>query len=80
TQLLQGRIAMLPAVDRALLIDDPKTFIEQRVQTLFDPFSGFRLVPGQDDWLGLTGRIQNGLQKQGSVEADMASGAVIASA
>ncbi|MFA1026721.1 MULTISPECIES: MMPL family transporter [Pseudomonas syringae group] len=80
TQLLQGRIAMLPAVDRALLIDDPKAFIEQRVQTLFDPFAGFSLVPGQDDWLGLTGRIQNGLPKQGSVEADLASGALIASA
>ncbi|RMP43694.1 hypothetical protein ALQ26_05357, partial [Pseudomonas amygdali pv. lachrymans] len=75
TQLLQGRIAMLPAADRALLIDEPKTFIEQRVQTLFDPFAGFSLVPGQDDWLGLTGRIQNGLPKQGSVEADLASGA-----
>ncbi|WP_419957163.1 MMPL family transporter, partial [Pseudomonas syringae] len=80
TQLLQGRIAMLPAVDRTLLIDDPKAFIEQRVQTLFDPFAGFSLVPGQDDWLGLTGRIQNGLPKQGSVEADLASGALIASA
>lgn len=80
TQLLQGRIAMLPAVDRTLLIDDPKAFIEQRVQTLFDPFAGFSLVPGQDDWLGLTGRIQNGLPKQGSVEADLASGALIATA
>ena len=80
TQLLQGRIAMLPAADRALLIDDPKTFIEQRVQTLFDPFAGFSLVPGQDDWLGLTGRIQNGLPKQGSVEPDLASGALIATA
>ncbi|EGH71772.1 hypothetical protein PSYAR_14552, partial [Pseudomonas syringae pv. aceris str. M302273] len=80
TQLLQGRIAMLPTADRTLLIDDPKTFIEQRVQTLFDPFAGFSLVPGQDDWLGLTGRIQNGLPKQGSVEADLASGALVASA
>ncbi|PBQ08769.1 hypothetical protein CCL07_06490 [Pseudomonas congelans] len=80
TQLLQGRIAMLPTADRTLLIDDPKTFIEQRVQTLFDPFAGFSLVPGQDDWLGLTGRIQNGLPKQGSVEADLASGALVATA
>ncbi|RMT07016.1 membrane protein, exporter [Pseudomonas coronafaciens pv. oryzae] len=80
TQLLKGRIAMLPAADRALLIEDPKTFIEQRVQTLFDPFAGFSLVPSQDDWLGLTGRIQNGLPKQGSVEPDLASGALIATA
>ncbi|WP_057446864.1 MMPL family transporter, partial [Pseudomonas syringae group genomosp. 3] len=80
TQLLQGRIAMLPAADRSLLIDDPKTFIEQRVQTLFDPFAGFSLVPSQDDWLGLTGRIQNGLPRQGAVEPDLASGALIATA
>ncbi|MCD5985387.1 MMPL family transporter [Pseudomonas sp. CDFA 610] len=80
TQLLQGRIAMLPAVDRAQLLDDPQAFIEQRVQTLFDPFAGFSLVPSQDDWLGLTGRIQNGLPRQGSVEPDLASGALIASA
>ncbi|MCD5995081.1 MMPL family transporter [Pseudomonas sp. CDFA 602] len=80
TQLLQGRIAMLPAADRAQLINDPKAFIDQRVQTLFDPFAGFSLVPGQDDWLGLTVRIQNGLPRQGSVEPDLASGALIATA
>ncbi|WP_024646461.1 MMPL family transporter [Pseudomonas syringae] len=80
TQLLRGRIAMLPAADRTLLIDDPKTFIEQRVQTLFDPFAGFSLVPSQEDWLGLTGRIQNGLPRQGAVEPDLASGALIATA
>ncbi|MGN2432373.1 MMPL family transporter [Pseudomonas syringae] len=80
TQLLQGRIAMLPAADRTLLIDDPKAFIEQRVQTLFDPFAGFSLVPSQDDWLGLSGRIQNGLPRQGAVEPDLASGALIATA
>ncbi|CAM3276263.1 MMPL family transporter [Pseudomonas floridensis] len=79
-QLLQGRIAMLPAADRAQLSDDPQGFIDQRVQTLFDPFAGFSLVPGQDDWLGLTGRIQNGLPRQGSVEPDLASGALIADA
>lgn len=80
TQLLQGRIAMLPATDRDQLLDDPQAFIEQRVQTLFDPFAGFSLVPGQDDWLGLTGRIQNGLPKQVSVEPDLSSGALIATA
>ncbi|RRV09390.1 hypothetical protein EGJ27_06375 [Pseudomonas sp. v388] len=80
TQLLQGRIAMLPDADRDQLRDNPQAFIEQRVQTLFDPFAGFSLVPGQDDWLGLTGRIQNGLPKQGSVEPDLSSGALIASA
>ncbi|MBX8597206.1 MMPL family transporter [Pseudomonas cichorii] len=77
-QLLQGRLAMLPGADRNLLINDPQAFIDQRVQSLFDPFAGFSLVASQDDWLGLTGRIQNGLPKQGSVQPDLASGALIA--
>jgi len=57
-QLLRGRLAMLSAKDRAQLIEQPGAFIQQRVQALFDPFTGFSLVPSQDDWLGLTGRIQ----------------------
>ncbi len=80
TQLLQGRLAMLPTADRAQLIEHPETFIQQRVQSLFDPFSGFSLVPSQDDWLGLTGRIQNGMPQHGSVHPDIGSGALIASA
>jgi predicted exporter len=50
-QLLDGRLAMLSAADRQQLIDHPEAFIQQRVQALFDPFSGFSLVPSQDDWL-----------------------------
>lgn len=79
-QLLQGRLAMLPAADRKQLIEQPQAFIEQRVQSLFDPFAGFSLVANQDDWLGLTGRIQNALPRTGSVEPDLASGALIAQA
>ncbi|WP_426117865.1 MMPL family transporter [Pseudomonas sp. DSP3-2-2] len=80
TQLLQGRLAMLPAAERAQLIEHPQAFIQQRVQSLFDPFTGFSLVPSQDDWLGLTGRIQNGMPQHGSVQPDIGSGALIASA
>jgi predicted exporter len=80
TQLLQGRLAMLPAVDRAQLIQDPQAFVQQRVQSLFDPFTGFSLVPSQDDWLGLTGRIQNGMPQHGAVQPDIGSGALIADA
>ena len=80
TQLLQGRLAMLPAADRAQLIQDPQAFIQQRVQSLFDPFTGLSLVPSQDDWLGLTGRIQNGMPQHGSVQPDIGSGALIADA
>lgn len=80
TQLLQGRLAMLPTADRTQLIDNPQAFIQQRVQTLFDPFSGFSLVPSQDDWLGLTGRIQSGMPQHGAVRPDIGTGALIANA
>ncbi|WLH36115.1 MMPL family transporter [Pseudomonas sp. FP2196] len=80
TQLLQGRLAMLSADDRQLLIEHPDAFIQQRVQALFDPFTGFSLVPNQDDWLGLTGRIQNSQPQHGAVQLDIGSGALVADA
>jgi predicted exporter len=80
TQLLQGRLAMLSTADRQQLIEHPDAFIQQRVQALFDPFTGFSLVPSQDDWLGLTGRIQNSQPQHGSVQLDIGSGALIADA
>lgn len=80
TQLLQGRLAMLSAADRQLLIEHPDTFVQQRVQALFDPFNGYSLVPSQDDWLGLTGRIQNSQPQRGSVQLDIGSGALVADA
>ena len=43
TQLLLGRLAMLSADDQQLLTEHPDVFIHQRVQALFDPFSGFSL-------------------------------------
>ena len=78
TQLLQGRLAMLSADDRQQLIEQPEAFIQQRVQSLFDPFSGFTLVPSQEDWLGLTGRIQNSQPQHGAVQLDIGSGALVA--
>ncbi|MGF6397130.1 putative exporter [Pseudomonas frederiksbergensis] len=80
SQLLQGRLAMLSAADRQQLIEHPDAFIQQRVQALFDPFTGFSLVPGQDDWLGLTGRIQNSQPQHGSVQLDIGSGTLVADA
>lgn len=80
TQLLQGRVAMLSEADRQQLIEHPDVFIQQRVQSLFDPFTGFSLVPSQDDWLGLTGRIQNSQPQHGTVQLDIGSGALIADA
>ncbi|TWC16505.1 MULTISPECIES: MMPL family transporter [unclassified Pseudomonas] len=80
TQLLNGRLAMLSIADRQQLIEQPQAFIQQRVQALFDPFSGFSLVPSQDDWLGLTGRIQNSQPQRGAIQLDVGSGALIADA
>jgi predicted exporter len=80
TQLLQGRLAMLSASDRQQLIEHPDAFIQQRVQALFDPFTGFSLVPSQEDWLGLTGRIQNSQPQHGAVQLDIGSGALVADA
>ena len=71
---------MLSAADRQQLIEHPDAFIQQRVQALFDPFTGFSLVPSQDDWLGLTGRIQNSQPQHGSVQLDIGSGALVADA
>ncbi|CAK9891765.1 MULTISPECIES: MMPL family transporter [Pseudomonas] len=79
-QLLQGRLAMLARADRSSLVDNPQGFIEQRVQSLYDPFAGFSLVPSQDDWLGLTGRIQNSQPRPAAVQLDTASGALLAEA
>ncbi|RZI30261.1 MMPL family transporter [Pseudomonas orientalis] len=79
-QLLRDRLAMLSAKDREQLIEHPDAFIQQRVQTLFDPIAGFSLVPSQDDWLGLTGRIQNSQPQHGAVQLDIGSGALIADA
>ncbi|HDS1734217.1 hypothetical protein [Pseudomonas sp. BP8] len=80
TQLLEGRLAMLSGADRQQLIEQPQAFIEQRVQSLFDPFSGVSLVASQDDWLGLTGRIQASQPRPGNIQLDTASGALIAEA
>jgi len=79
-QLLKGRLAMLSNSDRRELIEQPDTFIQKRVQNLFDPFGGFSLVPSQQDWLGLTGRIQNSQPTHGAVQLDVGSGALIANA
>lgn len=79
-QLLQGRLAMLAKADRDTLIEHPDVFVQQRLQSLFDPFAGFSLVSSQDDWLGLTGRIQNSQPRPVAVELDTASGALLAKA
>ena len=79
-QLLHGRLAMLSRADRSALIDAPQAFVEHRVQSLYDPFGGFSLVPSQDDWLGLTGRILDSQPRPAAVQLDTASGALLVEA
>ena len=79
-QLLRGRLAMLSAADRQQLAEQPDAFIEQRVQSLVDPFAGLSLVSSQDDWLGLSGRIQASQPRPANVQLDTASGALVAEA
>ncbi|WP_287030865.1 MMPL family transporter [Pseudomonas sp. UBA6310] len=79
-QLLQGRLALLGAATRERLIDDPKAFIEQRVQQLFDPFAGFGLIANQQDWLGLAAVIAQQRPASANVQLDLGSGAFFAEA
>lgn len=76
-QLLNGRLALLGEDDRRQLIEQPRAFIQQRVQSLFDTFAGSRLLASDEDWFGLAERIQNHQQPQGALQVDLASGALL---
>lgn len=76
-QLLAARLALLPAADRQLLINQPQAFIQRRVSELFDTFSNNALVPIEQDWLGLTARAQTTLNPHSKVQADLGSGALL---
>lgn len=67
-QLLDGRLALLPAADRRLLLEQPEAFVAQRVQALFDPFQASGLLAVEQDWFGLAARIQQGLPGAGRVQ------------
>lgn len=77
-QLRAGRLALLNADDRRQLSDDPAAFIQQRVEQLFDPFSGFGLLPNDQDWFGLALRIQHHQPLTAKVQLDIGSGALLA--
>lgn len=72
--LLAGRVAMLPAADRRLLENDPAAYAARRARDIADPFSAGGLIPLDQDWLGLTRRIQDALSPGGAVQFDPASG------
>lgn len=77
-QLRAGRLALLSDDDRRQLAGEPDAFIQQRVEQLFDPFSGFGLVPNDQDWFGLALRIQHHQPLPSKVQLDIGSGALIA--
>ncbi len=79
-QLRAGRLALLNAEDRRQLADEPAAFVQQRVEQLFDPFSGFGLLPNDQDWFGLALRIQHHQPLTAKVQLDIGSGALVAEA
>ncbi|MDH0893675.1 MULTISPECIES: hypothetical protein [unclassified Pseudomonas] len=76
-QLRASRLALLAPSDRQLLIEQPDAFVEQRAQQLFDTFSGFGLLPTEQDWLGLGLRAQQTLNPGSRIQADLGSGALL---
>lgn len=74
SQLLAGRLAMLPEADREQLATDPAAYAQRRARELSDPFSSSGLVPADQDWLGLTRRAELALRPGGAVQYDMGTG------
>ncbi|MGP0171801.1 MMPL family transporter [Pseudomonas sp. NCHU5208] len=76
-QLLDQRLALLPAAERQLLIDKPEAFVARRMQDLFDPFGSHGAVTSNDDLLGLSSLVENNLPHHNNIQVDL-SGALIA--
>ncbi|MDP3847120.1 MAG: hypothetical protein Q8R10_11940 [Pseudomonas sp.] len=76
-QLRGSRLSLLPLADRQLLLAQPELFIQQRVAQLFDTFASGRLLPPEQDWLGLGARAQQGLNPRRQVQADLGSGVLL---
>ncbi|WP_395501623.1 MMPL family transporter [Ectopseudomonas mendocina] len=76
-QLQDQRLALLPAADRQLLIDDPAAFVARRTQDLFDPFRSQGVVATNDDLLGLSTLAEKNLPHHHNIQVDL-SGALIA--
>lgn len=76
-QLRSHRLALLPAADRQLLIEQPEAFVQQRAAQLFDTFAAFSLLPPEQDWLGFGARAQQALNPGRRIQADLGSGALL---
>ena len=69
-QLLADRSNLLPLAVRQQLAAQPELYFQQRLAELFDPLNGFALVSPEQDWLGLTAKIQKNLQIDSRVQVD----------
>ncbi len=69
-QLLADRSNLLPLAVRQQLAAQPELYFQQRLAELFDPMNGFALVSPEQDWLGLTAKIQKNLQIDSRVQVD----------
>ncbi len=76
-QVLDNRLALLGSDDRQLLQQNPRAFVERRVQDLFDPFRSQGLIATEQDWLGLGALIEKKLPRAHNVQVDL-SGALLA--
>ncbi len=76
-------LVLVGSEDRQTAVTMARTLGEQwQASGVFEKvqFNGFTLVPSQDDWLGLTGRIQGSQPRHGAVDMDLTSGALVANA
>ncbi|WP_176461478.1 MMPL family transporter [Bordetella genomosp. 1] len=78
--LLGARLAMLPAADRQLILNDPAAYATRRAGEMLDPFDGAGAVPLADDFLGLAARVERAIRPTGAVRLDLASATLQADA
>lgn len=69
-QLLADRSNLLPLAVREQLATQPELYFQQRLAELFDPLNGFALLSPEQDWLGLTAKIQKNLELDSRVQVD----------
>ena len=69
-QLLADRSNLLPFAVREQLATQPELYFQQRAAELFDPLNGFALLSPEQDWFGLTAKIQKSLQLDSRVQVD----------
>lgn len=73
-QILQGRLALLPASVAQQLLTDPAGYATQRAGELASLFSSSGIVPVDQDWLGLGHAIAQTMAPASAVQPDLASG------